>query len=561
MLIGIDVGGTYTDGVVFDQGEVKAATKVPTNDRDIKSSVLKVLDQLLNQQSKCDISRIVLSTTVVTNLLATGRGERTALILIPGYGLPADAYGISEDTFFMKGAVDFRGREIEPIDPSELKDVCRQINAAGIRRVAIASKFSNRNDSLEEKTAAYVRENYPEMEVFMGSKVSGKLNFPRRGTTTYYTALTSKEWNKFVDAIETALAERGIQSEVHILKADGGTLPLNISRRMPCETVFSGPAASTMGALAVCQEKSNSVVLDIGGTTTDIALIIDGLPLYASKGASINQRYTHVNAFAVRSIPLGGDSSIEASEGTVKVQSFREDVAACFGGRATVTDAFNCCFNLNIGEASLSLNALDELAVKAEMKREELCASVVTTVIDQLRSSIQAMFREWENEPAYKVWEVINKRKFSLDRIIGIGAASRAIVPELARVMQIEPSFHRYSDVANALGAAVARPTLSVNLHVDTQTRQYNLDPGGLKGTLDNRNSRNFQLEDARQMARDYLEKLGCERGMKAYIQESTFFMEEQFNMIRGWDGTGKLFDVGIQITPGFVEEFKGVKA
>lgn len=560
MLIGIDVGGTYTDGVVFDRGEVIATTKVPTDEKDIKASVLQVLDRLLEQQSTDDISRIVLSTTVVTNLLATGRGESTALLLIPGYGLPADAYGISEDSYFLKGGIDFRGREIEPIDAAELKKVSEQITSAGIKRVAIAAKFSNRNDSLEEKAAAYIKDNFPEIDVFLGSQISGKLNFPRRATTTYYTALTSREWNSFVDEIERALAERGLQCEVHILKADGGTLSLDISRSMPCETVFSGPAASTMGALAVNGDKSNAVVLDIGGTTTDIALIIDGLPLYASKGASINQRYTHINAFAVRSIALGGDSSIKINAGQVEVESFRQDIAACFGGAsATVTDAFNCYFNLNIGEMSLSANALNQLADRAGIKREELCAVVVNTVIDCLRDSIQSMFKEWENEPAYKVWEVVNKRKFTLDKIIGIGAASRAIVPELARVMKIEPYIHRYSDVANALGAAVARPTLSVTLHVDTQTRKYNLDPGGLKGSLDN--VRNFQLEDARQMARGYLERIGSERGMKNYIKESSFFMEEQFNMIRGWDGTGKLLDVGIQVAPGFVEEFKGVKA
>ena len=102
MLIGIDVGGTYTDGVVFHQGKIIDTTKVPTDDNDIKSTVLQVLDKLLLQQDKSDITRIVLSTTVVTNLLATGRVERTALLLIPGYGLPADAYDISNDTFSSK---------------------------------------------------------------------------------------------------------------------------------------------------------------------------------------------------------------------------------------------------------------------------------------------------------------------------------------------------------------------------------------------------------------------------------------------------------------------------
>jgi N-methylhydantoinase A/oxoprolinase/acetone carboxylase beta subunit len=558
LLIGIDVGGTYTDGVVFDRGEVIATTKVPTDDNDIKSTVLQVLDKLLLKQDKSDITRIVLSTTVVTNLLATGKGERTALLLIPGYGLPADAYDISDDTFFLKGGIDFRGRELDPLDEKELIQIGDNIVAAGIKRAAIISKFGNRNDNLEKQASHYMAQHYPQLSVTTGSQISGKLNFPRRATTAYYTAITSKEWNRFVDEIDQALTERGLDCEVHILKADGGTLALDVSRDMPCETVFSGPAASTMGAMALAGEGMNSVVLDIGGTTTDIALLIEGEPLYASKGASINQRYTHINAFAVRSIALGGDSCITVNAGQVEVQAYRRDVAACFGGSsATVTDAFNYKFNLNIGNPELSAAALEQIGGSA-MSTEEVGAAVVAIVTNRLQDVITSMFKEWENEPAYKVWEVINKRKFTLEQITGIGAASRAIIPELADAMQVKHFIHQYADVANALGAAVARPTLAVNLHVDTQTKIYTLDPGGVRGTLEN--PHNFQLKDAREMARKHLEQVGKERGMASYTNESSFFMEEQFNMIGGWDQTGKLFDVGIQVTPGFIEEFKGVK-
>ncbi|HBQ26752.1 MAG TPA: hydantoinase, partial [Syntrophomonas sp.] len=214
-------------------------------------------------------------------------------------------------------------------------------------------------------------------------------------------------------------------------------------------------------------------------------------------------------------------------------------------------------FNLNIGNPELSAAALEQIGGSA-MSTEEVGAAVVAIVTNRLQDVITSMFKEWENEPAYKVWEVINKRKFTLEQITGIGAASRAIIPELADAMQVKHFIHQYADVANALGAAVARPTLAVNLHVDTQTKIYTLDPGGVRGTLEN--PHNFQLKDAREMARKHLEQVGKERGMASYTNESSFFMEEQFNMIGGWDQTGKLFDVGIQVTPGFIEEFKGVK-
>ncbi|WP_054696980.1 hydantoinase/oxoprolinase family protein [Syntrophomonas palmitatica] len=559
MLIGIDVGGTYTDGVLFSAGKIAATSKRPTSEEDIRACVLEVLDDLLDKAGPGEIERIVLSTTLVTNILATGQGEDTALILLPGYGLPHDAYQISPATYYLKGAIDFRGREIEPLEPGELKAVCREIADSGVKRAAVAAKFANRNDSLEKQVRDYINRQYPDIIVSISSEVSAKLNFPRRAASTYYTAMTIKEWNRFVDDIEKALADRKLFCEAHVLKADGGTVPLNVARRMPCETVFSGPAASTMGALALSRDEYNSVVLDIGGTTTDIALIIGGEPLYASKGARIEEHYTQINAFAVRSIPLGGDSALTAGEQGVKLESFRRGPAVCFGGQTpTVTDVFNVYNQLAIGDEEHSRKALQELAAASGQDMEALCRDVINQVKERVLKSIREMFEEWENEPAYKVWEVIHRRRFELQRMIGIGAAARAIVPLLADEMNVPCFLHQYADVANALGASVVRPTLSVQLHIDTQTDSCAIDPGGIKTGL--KLNRNFQLQDAKEMARQQLEEIGRARGMQDYTSQYKFFMEEQFNMIRGYNSSGKLFEVGIQVTPGFIEEFKGVE-
>ncbi|MEN6325494.1 MAG: hydantoinase/oxoprolinase family protein [Syntrophomonas sp.] len=557
MLIGIDVGGTYTDGVLFDEGEIVAAIKKPTDEGNLQNSLLEVLDELLKSADK-EITRIVLSTTLITNLLATGRGERTALILIPGHGLPPQSYDICPDIYFLQGSVDFRGNIIEAADENEILDVIGQIKATGIKRVAIAGKFSNRNNSLEQQVQELVAQKYPECLLVTSSEISSKLNFPRRAVTTYYTAMTVKEWQQFAGEIDKAIKARKLDCEVHILKADGGTIPLEISRSRPCETVFSGPAASTMGGLAITRDQLNSVVLDVGGTTSDISLLIGGQPLYASKGANIEGKYTQINAFAVKSVALGGDSFIELQGNAPVPASYRKGAAACFGGEAaTVTDAFNYSLNLGIGEVSRSQNLLEELATQAGITIDELCSQVIDAVLGQLQENIEAMFKEWENEPAYKVWEVVNKKKFMLQRIIGIGAAAPPIVPLLAERMGVEYYLHNYSGVANALGASVVRPTLAVDLHVDTPNDFFTVDPGGYKGSLNRQ--RDFQLEDAKNLARQYLNEIGKQRGMSSYLDDSSFYMEEQFNIIRGWDRVGKLFDVGIQISPGFIGEFKGV--
>lgn len=557
MLIGIDVGGTFTDGVLFNGHDIVSSVKKTTREEDLQATLLGVLDELLLLTDASKLKRVVLSTTLVTNLLATNRGERTAVILLPGHGLPRSAYQMGDDMFLLKGSIDFRGREIEPLDTQEIDQCLQEIKARGIQRIAIASKFANRNDNHEQFIKKRILEQRDDAVVIVSSEMSAKLNFPRRAATAYFTAMTCHEWNNFADAIELAMHARSIKAEIHILKADGGTMPLASSRNRPCETVFSGPAASTMGGLALRDDSLNSVVVDIGGTTTDLSLIIAGAPLHASKGAAIENKLTHVNSLAVQTIPLGGDSVISGHSKRL-VLPYRKGPAACFGGDLpTVTDAFNLHLNLELGDVQRSRDTLGAIAKERNIELDALCEKIASEVTHRLQYAIDSMFRQWEEEPAYKVWEVIHKKKFKLDQVIGIGAAAQAIVPTLATRMEIDSFLHRYSPVANALGASIVRPTLAVTLHLDTEMGTYTLDPGGFTGKV--KQAENFQLVDAKNIARDFLQKLGAEMNVDHDMQEAEFFMEEQFNMIRGYGRVGKLFEVGIQIAPGFIKEYQGV--
>jgi len=562
LLIGIDVGGTYTDGVVFDGDHILSSVKVPTDDNNLLQTLLQVLDELLNSLQNVDqISRIVLSTTLVTNILATGRGERTALVLIPGFGLPHNAYQITTDTFFLNGAIDFRGREIEGLDENEIITLAQQIKKMNFKRVAVVGKFSNRNASQELEIKELFQQIMPEVSIFTGSQVSNQLNFPRRAVTTFYTAMILPEWINFAGQIEAALKSRGLQSEIHILKADGGTMPLHKSVERPCETVFSGPAASTMGALAITMDTKNSVVVDIGGSTSDLSLMIDGQPLYASRGAEIEGKLTHVESFSLKSVALGGDSPIiyNHETGKVDIAASRLGPAACFNGNAaTVTDAFNQFYELGLGDTKRSNNFLGEIAALAQIPINELCDQVISQVFERLETEIKAMFLQWENEPAYRVWEVVNRSPFRLDRIIGIGAAAGIIVPQLARRLGVESVIHAYSPVANALGAAIVRPTMSVQLHIDTQQGICIAQPGGEVESPGNLN--NMQMEDARKLAIEILAEQAVQAGLQDYAQDYSIQMEEQFNLIRSYHRSGKIFDVAVQIRPGFIHKYKGVK-
>ncbi len=558
MLLGIDVGGTSTDGVLLQDGAMERSVKKPSRREDLTATILEVLDELLEGRDPGAVRRLVISTTLVTNLLATQRGVRTALMLIPGRGLPFEYYRIAPDTYFLQGNIDFRGNITENISEEQVLAALQDIEKKGIRHLAVAAKFSHRNRTVEQEISRLIRQHYPAAEVILGGDMADRLNFPRRAATAYYSAMTAPQWNEFAAGVEKAVRQRGLRVPVEILKADGGTMPLEVSCLRPVETAYSGPAASTMGAVALSLRKENAVVIDIGGTTADIALLLDGEPLHASKGACIDGRYTHIHALALRSLALGGDSVLKEQPGGVEIRAERMGPAACFGGpAATVTDAFNCFGGLGIGKAEQSTEVLSGVAAGAGLALQHCAGAVVEQVVEQLRQLIEEMFREWEDEPAYKVWEIVNRRRFKMDRLIGIGAAAGMIVPLLAEKLGVEYTVHRAAPVANALGAAVARPTLMVHLYADTQQKRFVIDQEGIEGPIDN--PAGFQLAEAEEMALDYLARLAEEKGAGSYAREARIDLSEQFNMIRGMSRVGKIFQVRVQIAPGLIDDFKGV--
>ncbi|MGE5416956.1 MAG: hydantoinase/oxoprolinase family protein [Acidobacteriota bacterium] len=558
MLIGIDVGGTFTDGVLFNEGKVLKWVKELTDTEDLKETILKVLDGLLAETDATAIDRLVVSTTTVTNLFATGKLEKVALLVIPGPGLDPVNLNLAEELHVIKGAIDFRGREIEVLDKTQAEMAIKNIKEKGIRKAAIAGKFAQRNPIHEQAVADLFAKLYPECDVLMGHKISGRLNFPRRAVTTVYTLATRDAWIHFADEFQMAVTERNLKIPIEFMKADAGTMNIDTSRKEPCQTVFSGPAASTMGAFALTMDDRTSVVVDIGGTTSDLALILGGKPLYASKGAKIEERFTQIKALAVRSIALGGDSVVRMNDGKLNIGPDREGLAACFGGtHPTPTDAFNVAGDGKLGDVELSRRALAGLIKGEEASVQQLAEDIVKEFVDLLQASVSDMLRQWEEEPLYKVWEIVNKRQARIDKVVGIGAAAPAFIPILAERMKCEGFLHEYSPVANALGAAVARPTIEVNYHADTQTGRWSID--GASGHI--KEGARMQMDDVRKLAEEQLARLAGDLHMDQYLSETELLWEEQFNTMRGWSTSGKIFDIGIGIAPGVIAGFQGVKA
>ncbi|MGE5454444.1 MAG: hydantoinase/oxoprolinase family protein [Methylocystaceae bacterium] len=554
--IGIDVGGTFTDGVLLDGGQVIRTTKIATDHNDLKGTLMEALDVLISGAKPQSVERLVLSTTLITNTIATDSGEPTGLMVIPGPGMLVSDLGLPGYAEVLSGAVDFRGRITEPLNDLEIAEAVKRADEQGIRTMAVVSKFSGRNPELELEVARKVQTLCPQMKTVIGSSVAGGLNFPRRVVTTYYTAMTISLWQQFTQALEDAVKARGIVCPISVLKADGGIIDLASSLAQPCETIFSGPAASAMGAIAMVNPTGPAVVVDIGGTTTDLALILDGEPLLASRGARILGRYSQIHSVAVSSLPLGGDSLVALDKSReVVVGPKRVGSAACYGGsNPTPTDAYNIINRGIFGNLDNSEDAFRELALACNLSLSEIAAETLRVLVGGIYDGILTMFRNWEEEPAYKVWEIVNRRKIKPQVIIGVGAAAKLAVPNLATLFAAQPILHAYTPVGNAIGAAVARATLQLKLHVDTTTGRYNCDLDGLRGEV----PRRFTNDDAVKLAEKLLITAANLRQMEIDPETVKWFMNEQFNVIRGWDSAGKIYDIGVKIAAGVIPEYRG---
>jgi N-methylhydantoinase A/oxoprolinase/acetone carboxylase beta subunit len=545
LYIGIDVGGTYTDAVLIEKGAVLKKKKFPTDHDNLVNSLLGTLDDLVTGLAPGELERVVLSTTLITNLIAEKKYRPVGLMLIPGPGINPEAYDFGTETRVLSGAVDYRGREIVPIDVKQVNDTLTEFAGKGYQNIAVVGKFSCRNNA-HERQICEIAARYPEMNVEAGYRVSGQLNFPRRAATTLLTAATKREYCLFIKQVTEAMAKREITAPVYILKADGGTLPISASADMPVETIYSGPAASTLGALALSPAGQTSVVVDIGGTTSDLALILSGEPLLASKGARIGEYLTHISSFAVRSVPVGGDSAVTVRDGKIALLAERQGPAYALGGpAATPTDAMRVLGLTEIGDPALAREAMGRIGRQVNLESEAAAREILATASLSIIKSIEQMFMTWEMEPAYRIWEVLQQHKVRPQNIVGVGGAAAGIIPEVAAAMECRAIIPEHAEVANALGAAVAQPTLRITLRADTERGTYTVLEDGEQGTVPN--GRVFREEEAIALAKKKLFERAEALQVKDFTNKVEVVYSEVFNVIRGFGTAGRIFDVCVQ--------------
>jgi N-methylhydantoinase A/oxoprolinase/acetone carboxylase beta subunit len=553
MLVGIDVGGTYTDAVLLDAGKVIRQIKVASEQGQVLESILAALDEILQGVETQRIERVALSTTLVTNAIVQGKLDPVGLFFMPGPG--ADWQGrLAAEPVVLSGYIDHRGRERQEVDRSEVKQAYRKMT--DIKLFAVSGKFSVRNPAQEQKVAAILSAEKQPLHIAYGAKVSGSLNFIRRTNSAYYNAAVWPRFRDFADAVSEAMAARGIGAPILILKADGGTLPLARARELPVESIFTGPAASALGVLGLCPPAKPAVSMDIGGTTTDIALWKDGAPIMDAKGAAIEGCLTAVRTFRLQSIGLGGDSWLRRDGDQFLIGPERKGPAVALGGaEPTVTDALIVAGLSDYGNRGLAEAAIQRLVFPGKSLQE-----TAQVIIDQAAEFVAAAVREMlvieAATPVYKVEDIVRPELLRPELLIGVGGGAAGLTPLIAKKLGLAWQVPPLAMVANALGAALARPTLHISLRADTVAGEYTVPELGLRVPL---TDRRYSIQQAGKQAALHLQEMAVAAGITADEIETTF--AEEFNLVRGFSTVGKIIHVGVQIKPGIIASLTDTEA
>ena len=314
LMLGVDTGGTYTDAVLIrDETEVIASAKALTTRRDLALGVGNAVQKVLDDSgvSPSDVVMTSLSTTLATNALVEGKGGRVCLVFIGFSEKDIKRQGLEEalkgDPYLvLSGGHDHSGSEVKPFDDEVLRE--KLSGLMDVSGFAVAGQFATRNSSHENRARDIIRE-VVGAPVSCSHELSAKLGGPKRAMTAVLNARLIGMIDHLIGATENYLLDIGIKAPMMVVRGDGALISAKQAREKPIETILSGPAASIVGARWLTNEQ-NAIVSDIGGTTTDVALLRNGRPHIDPDGAMVGGLRTMVEAVAMRTFGLGGDSQV-----------------------------------------------------------------------------------------------------------------------------------------------------------------------------------------------------------------------------------------------------------
>ncbi|MFA5341970.1 MAG: hydantoinase/oxoprolinase family protein, partial [Clostridia bacterium] len=320
--IGIDTGGTYTDAVVYDfnSNRVLCSSKALTTHDHLETGIINALS-LLDENYFPKIEIVALSTTLATNACVENKGGRAKLMFFgvdkKVFDMVGMNYGLTNknDVYLCQNSSDFNGSKAQEPEWdrlfSELDEWLSDAQGLGIVEV-----FAMNNGAMLEKAAKQqVQERY-DIPVVCGHELFYELNSIQRGSSTLLNAKLIPIIQQFLESIKTALKEKNINAPIAVVRSDSTKMSEQYSKMKPVETILSGPASSVTGGINITDEQ-NCMIIDMGGTTTDISIVKNGIPLNADSGVKIGSWKTFVHGVYIDTFGLGGDSAIRVEHGKV----------------------------------------------------------------------------------------------------------------------------------------------------------------------------------------------------------------------------------------------------
>lgn len=440
MRLGIDVGGTNTDAVLVKGEQILASTKQSTSD-DIASGIVAAIEQVIAQANiGCsDITAVMIGTTQFTNAFVERKClDKVAALrlclpasqsLPPFADWPKDLLEAIDAQYYLSaGGYEYDGREISAIDTEDLERIAKDICAKGVSSVAISSVFAPVRDAMEVQAAEILRKFNPQLDITL-SKDIGRLGLLERENAAIMNASLASHAKKVVASFETALQTMGIKAPFYLTQNDGTLMQAQEVAKFPVLTFSSGPTNSMRGA-AWLSGVDAGLVVDIGGTTSDVGALLNGYPRESSVSVDIGGVRTNFRMPDVLAIGVGGGSLVDV-DGTVgprSVGSKLQQEARVFGGeQLTASDVAVDAGRANFGDASLL----------AGVETAQLQAALVS-IEQQIEDGIDRMKTQAGDQP-----------------VILVGGGSVLLGERLKGAENIirPPHFA----VANAVGAAIAQ--------------------------------------------------------------------------------------------------------
>ncbi len=357
----------------------------------------------------------------------------------------------------------------------------------------------------------------------------------------------------FFDAVLNSLSAKGLRLPLRLLKADGGNMTLEASVDFPAQTILSGPAASVMGAVAMAAGDEDAIVMDIGGTTTDLAVLIGRAPVLDPYGIAIGPYRTLIRSLETLSIGMGGDSAIRLSNGRLTVGPDREGPAMLFGGRVpTPTDALAVIGDIAHDDRARARAGLAPLADKMGVSIEALADQVIEAACRAMLAAAERLTAQINGKPVYTLHELKEGYQVRPRSVLVLGGPAPYFAKHLQRLTPMQVRVVPRWQVANAIGAALARTTCEVGLFADTEQRLTSAPAENFLQPI----SDGYGLEAATAQALDLLRVKALARGANPDYLEMEVVESQQFNMVRGFTTSGKNIRVRVQVKPGLIHGY-----